>query len=218
VLAYRYGRDPAILGRGYSAWPLWLQGYPAQACAQSAKVLDRAQQLAHPYTLARTLYYDALLCQLRRDVPAVRDQSDAAITMATTQRFALVRAAGSILRGRAIAVQEHNTEGLLQIQQGLDMYRSTGAEFQRPHFLALLAEASALIGQPEGGLAALEEALSLVEQTGERYYEAELHRQRGELLLLRAAKSRPAQDSREQHEAEACFQHEDELMSTGEYA
>jgi class 3 adenylate cyclase/predicted ATPase len=207
VLAYRYAGDPAILGLGYSAWPLWLRGYPAQARMQSARALSLAQQLTHPYTLARTLYYDALLCQLRRDVPAVRDQADAAITMATAQRFALVRAAGSILRGWAIAVQEHNTEGLVQIQQGLDMYRSTGAEFQRPHFLTLLAEASGLLGQPEGGLAALEEALTLMEKTGERYYEAELHRQRGELLLLREAKSHPAQDSREQHEAETCFQH-----------
>jgi hypothetical protein len=62
-------------------------------------------------------------------------------------------------------------------------------------------------GVPQGGLAALEEALTLVEKTGERYYEAELHRQRGELLLLSEAKSQPAQGSREQHEAEACFQH-----------
>jgi predicted ATPase len=81
------------------------------------------------------------------------------------------------------------------------------AEFQRPHFLTLLAEASDLLGQPEGGLATLDEALTMMEQTGERYYEAELHRQRGELLLLRTAKSHPEQDSREQHEAETCFQH-----------
>jgi predicted ATPase len=111
------------------------------------------------------------------------------------------------MRGWAIAVQEHSTEGLVQIRQGLDTYRATGAEFQRPHFLTMLAEASGLLGQPEGGLAALEEALNLVEKTGERYYEAELHRQRGELLLLRAAKSHPDQSSREQHEAEMCFQH-----------
>jgi hypothetical protein len=42
--------------------------------AQSAKALSLAQQLAHPFTLARTLYCDAILCQLRRDVQAVRDQ------------------------------------------------------------------------------------------------------------------------------------------------
>jgi adenylate cyclase len=64
-----------------------------------------------------------------------------------------------------------------------------------------------VLGQPEGGLAALEEALTLMEKTGERYYEAELHRQRGELLLLREAKSHPDQGDLEQHEAEVCFQH-----------
>ena len=119
----------------------------------------------------------------------------------------IVQALGPIMRGWAMAVQEHSPEGLVQIRQGLDTYHSTGAEFQRPHFLALLAEVSGLLGQPEGGLAALNEALTLMEQTDERYYEAELHRQRGELLLLRAEKSHPAQSSREQHDAETCFQH-----------
>ena len=188
------------------AWALWLRGYPAQARVQSAKALSLAQQLAHPFSLARTLYYDTVLCQLRRDAPAVRAQADAAITVATAQRFALAQASGPIMRGWAIAVQEHSPEGLVQIRQGLDTYRATGAAYQRPHFLTLLAEASGLLGQPEGGLAALDEALTLMEQTGERYYEAELHRQRGELLLLRAAQRHPAQGSREQHEAEACFQ------------
>jgi predicted ATPase len=207
VLAYQYGAmDPGIVGFGYYTWALWLRGYAAQARAQSAKALSLAQQLAHPYTLARTLYYDTVLCQLRRDAPAVRDQADAAITVATAQRFALVQALGPIMRGWAIAVQEHSTEGLVQIQQGLDTYQSTGAEYQRPHFLTLLAEASGLLGQPEGGLAALEEALTLMEKTGERYYEAELHRQRGELLLLRAEKSHPDQGSQDQHDAETCFQ------------
>jgi predicted ATPase len=189
------------------AWALWLRGYPAQARTHSARALSLAQQLAHPYTLARTLYVDTILCQCRRDAQAVRDQADAATTVATAEGFALTQASGPIMRGWAIAMQEHSPEGLVHIRQGLDMYQSTGAEFQRPHFLALLAEASGLLGQPEGGLAALDEALALLEKTGERYYEAELHRQRGELLLLREAKSHPDQGSREQYEAETCFQH-----------
>jgi predicted ATPase len=185
VLAYQYGAmDPGIVGLGYYTWALWMRGYAAQARTQSARALSLAQQLAHPYTLARTLYYDTVLCQLRRDAPAVRDQADMAITVATAQRFALVQALGLIMRGWIVVVQEHSTEGLVQIQQGLGTYRLTGAEYQRPHFLALLAEASGLLGQPEGGLAALEEALALVEQTGERYYEAELYRQRGRTITL----------------------------------
>jgi predicted ATPase len=208
VLAYRYGSlEPGVMGLIQYALALWLRGYPAQARAHGAKALSLVQQLTHPYTLARTLYLDTILCQWRRDAQAVRDQADAAITVATAEGFALMQAAGPIMRGWAIVMQEHSTEGLVQIRPGLDTYRLIGAEFQWPHLLALLAEASGLLGQPEGGLAALEEALTLVEQTGERYYEAELHRQQGELLLLRAARSHPAPGSQEQHEAEACFQH-----------
>jgi predicted ATPase len=188
------------------AWALWLRGYPAQAHLHSAKALSLAQQRAHPFSLARTLYYDTLLCQLRRDAPAAYDQADAAITVATAHNFALARACGLIMRGWAIAVQERSPEGLVQIRQGLDTYRLTGAQYQQPHFLTLLAEASGLLGQPEEGLAALDEALTLMQQTGEQYYAAELHRQRGELLLLPEAQRHPAQGGREQHEAERCFQ------------
>jgi class 3 adenylate cyclase/predicted ATPase len=207
VLAYQYGAmDPGIVGLGYYTWALWLRGYAAQARAQSAKALSLAQQLGHPYTLARTLYYDTVLCQLRRDAPAACDQADVAITVATAQKFALVQALGLIMRGWTLAVQAHSMEGLVQIRQGLDAYRATGAEYQRPHLLTLLAEALGLLNQPEGGLAALEEALLLMEQSGEQYYTAEIYRQRGELLLLRDAQSAPTQGNREQHEAEVCFQ------------
>jgi len=208
VLAYHYGGvDHSIVGLSVYACALWLRGYPMQSRAQITKALSLAQQLAHPYSLARTLYYDTFLGQLRRDAPAVHAQAEATITVATAQSFALVQSGGLVIRGWAITVQEHGTEGLVQIRQGLDMYRSTGAEVQRPHFLTLLAEASGLLGQPEGGLATLDEALTMIEKTSERYYEAELHRQRGELLLLREAKSHPGHGSLEPHEAETCFQH-----------
>jgi hypothetical protein len=63
VLAYRYGGiDLGIAGYSNYAWALWLPGYPTQTRAQSAKALSLAQQLAHPYTLTRTLYFDTLLC------------------------------------------------------------------------------------------------------------------------------------------------------------
>jgi predicted ATPase len=67
----------------------------------------------------------------------------------------------------------------------------------RPYFLALLAEAYGRGGQVEEGLCALAEALAAVEKTGERFYEAELHRLTGELLLARAAAN--------QAEAEGCL-------------
>jgi predicted ATPase len=77
-------------------------------------------------------------------------------------------------------------------------YRATGAEMFRPYWLALLAEAYGTLGEPEAGLTVLTEALTHVETTGERYYEAEIYRLKGELLLQ--------QHSDNQADAEHCFQ------------
>ena len=127
----------------------------------------------------------------------VSERADTVITVATAQQIALMLAVGPIMRGWALAMQGQGAEGLTQLCQGLDAYRATGAAFQRPHFLGMLAEVYRSLGQPEAGLTALSEALTLVEQTGERYYEAELHRLTGELLQ---------QAVPEVSQAETCFQ------------
>jgi predicted ATPase len=139
-----------------------------------------------------------LLHQLRREWQVVSERADTAITVATAQQVALVLALGPFMRGWALAMQGQGTEGLMQLRQGLDAYRATGAAFQRPHFLSMLAEVHSSLGQLEAGLTALSEALTLVEKTGERYYEAELHRLKGELLLQQAT---PVVSH-----AETCFQ------------
>ena len=69
------------------------------------------------------------------------------------------------------------------MRQGLAACRATGAELIRPYCLALLAEAYGKVGQVEEGLSVLAEALAVVDKTGERCYEAELYRLKGELTL-----------------------------------
>ena len=83
--------------------------------------------------------------------------------------------------------QGQGEEGRAQIHQGLAAWGATGAKVIRPYGLALLAEASARAGQPETGLTRLDEALAVVDDTGERRWEAELHRLKGELLLAYSA-------------------------------
>lgn len=199
ALAFRYGNiDPGVSCLAYAGWTLWLLGSPDQALERANEALTLAQHLEHPYTLARALYFMIFLHQLRREWQVVSERADTAITVATAQQVALVLAVGPLMRGWALAMQGQGAEGLTQLRQGLDAYRATGAAFQRPHFLGMLAEVHGSLGQPEAGLAALHEALDLVETTGERYYAAELHRLQGELLLQHAAP--------EVSHAEACFQ------------
>ena len=103
----------------------------------------------------------------------------------------------SIPRGWALVQQGQAQEGIEQMHQGLRAHRATGAENGRPYYLALLAEAYETIGQPAAGLTVLTEALTLVDTTGERLWEPELYRLKGELLLQ--------QSLDHQAEAESCF-------------
>ena len=134
-------------------------------------------------------------------------------------------AVGTIQRGWALAKQGQGEEGVVQIRRGLAAYQATEQELFRPGFLALLAEAYGKVGQAEEGLSALAEALTLVNKTGERWYEAELYRLKGTLTLQSRqvedksqASQRQVEDDSEntnpQHpapsthaeaEAEACF-------------
>src|SRR2546428_1266060 len=135
--------------------------------------------------------------QFRREMRAAQERAEAAISLAKEQGFAFWMAFSSILRGWALAHQGQAKEGIAQITQGLMPYRATGAELVRPYFLALLAEAHSVIGQPEAGLTVLTEALALVDTTGERWCEPELYRLKGALLLQ--------QNADNQAEAETCF-------------
>jgi predicted ATPase len=83
------------------------------------------------------------------------------------------------------------------MRQGIAARRATGAELQRPYYLALLAEAYGKAGQAEEGLSVLVEALTAVHKTRERQHEAELYRLKGELLLK--------QDVPAEQEAESCL-------------
>jgi adenylate cyclase len=150
-------------------------------------------------SLANALRCAAVLHQLRLEVQAAQERAEALISLATDQGFPYWMAIGSLQRGWALAQQGQHQEGIAQITQGLRAYRATGAETLRAYFLALLADVHGTLGELEAGLAVLMEALTLVDKTGERWYEPEIYRLKGVLLLQ--------QSSANQVVAEACFHH-----------
>jgi predicted ATPase len=197
--AFRYGEDAGVVCASHDAWTLWLLGYPAQGLARNVEAVSLAQQSAYPFSLSFALNFAAGFHQLRREVPSAQAYTEVSISVATAQGFPFWRVRGALLHGWALAQQGQAQEGIEQLTQGLTAYRATGGEIGRPYFLALLAEAHGTLGQSEAGLTALSEALALVDKTGERWYEAELHRLKGELLLQQSVDK--------QADAEQCFHH-----------
>jgi predicted ATPase/class 3 adenylate cyclase len=195
--AFLYGQNPGMTCCIFAAAALWSLGYPDQALARSYEALTIAQEQAHLYSVALAMQYVAIIHQYRREVHATHTRAEAAMTLCTEQGYAFYLAAGTMLRGWALAEQEAVEEGIAQMCQGLAAYRATGTVGWQSYSLALLAEAQGKAGRAEAGLSVLAEAFMLVDKTGERFYAAELHRLQGELLLQRAVPDTP--------QAEACF-------------
>jgi class 3 adenylate cyclase/predicted ATPase len=196
---FLYGDDAGVLGHSYAARTLWYLGYPDQGLALNDEAVTLAQQRAHPYSLVFALSCAAIVHQLRREARCTQERAEAAMSLAKDQGFPFWMAVGSLMHGWALAQQGQAEEGIEQLHQGLRAHRATEAEIGRPHWLALLAEVHETLGELEAGLAVLTEALTLADATGERWYEPELYRLKGALLVQ--------QHADHQADAESCFQH-----------
>jgi class 3 adenylate cyclase/predicted ATPase len=197
---FQYGDDAGVVCHLYAAWALWCLGYPDQGLVRSHEAVTLAQQSARPFSLSFILNLAAIFHQFRREERLTQERAEVAMTLAKEQGFPHWIAHGVILRGWVLVQQAGQAQaGIEQINHGLIAHRATGAALLRPYFLALLAEAHGIMEQPEAGLAVLTEALTLVDPTGEGWYEPEMHRLKGELLLQQHADN--------QADAENCFQH-----------
>jgi class 3 adenylate cyclase/predicted ATPase/DNA-binding winged helix-turn-helix (wHTH) protein len=192
------GHDPGVCCRMQAAHSLWLLGYPDQALGSIQAALVLAQQLAHPLSLSMALRWAAVLHYLRREAPLTQARAEAAIIIATDHGFLEQVALVTPLRDWALAATGTGEEGIAPNLQSLADSQATEATRDRSDYLALLAETFAQVGQIDKGLEALAEGLATVAKNRIRWWEAELYRLRGE-LLLRQTVVQP-------EEAEVCFQ------------
>jgi predicted ATPase len=184
--------------RAWGARVLWALGYPDQAVQRGQEALTMAHTLARPYDLVAMLFESANLQYRLREWQTMQAHVEAGLALAAEHGFARYVMLGALHRGMALAAQGQAAEGIAQMRRGLAALRATGTVSGMPTFLAHLASAYAQIGQVDEGLHVLAEALAVVDTTGGRNYEAELHRLHGELLL-----QPPVPDALA---AEACFQ------------
>ena len=88
----------------------------------------------------------------------------------------------TVNRGWAIAVLGDVAEGEARVIEGTLMAEAFGAEYLRGFFRAVRAEVCLLAGRHQDAYAAVDDGLSIIEANGDRCFEAELYRLRGEAL------------------------------------
>ncbi len=142
-----------------------------------------AEDTNHPYSLANALFYIALIAQYHRDAESVQHYAKRLEALSSAQGLPIYMANGQICEGWAIVEQGHVTEGLNRIQQGLSTLQAIGQSLDMPYYLALQAQAWGKMRQPEKATSQIMDALSIVANTGERWFEAELYRLKAEFHL-----------------------------------
>jgi len=88
-----------------------------------------------------------------------------------------------VMKGWTLSEQGRVQEGVDRMRKGLASLEASATALVRPYYLSLLAEALFKLGQLDEAWTLLEEATTMVSDDGERFYEAELYRLKGELLL-----------------------------------
>src|SRR5215510_8545022 len=198
-LALRYGFDFGSALLAQDAYALWMRGFPNQALHKSHEALALAEELEHPFSVGRALLFAGTLHQFRREGRATQERAEAAIALSIAQGFTLWSTWGHVQRSWALTQQGQVEEGIAQMSQAVAAYRAMGTMNLTTFMLASLAEVHGRAGQSEEGWRVLAETLAVVDQTDERFWEAEIPRLKGELLL--------SQTTADAQQAEACFRY-----------
>ena len=203
ALAFTFsGHDPGVCAHGIRAINMALFGFPQQAVKLGAEAVTLARSLSHPYSLALAMWLCAIVLQVGRQRQSCRDVATELLKLSQEHDFPMYRGGGMFFSGWATADGGELEQGVALMEQGLALY-SAVRHVNTPYMLAVLASANADLGKPGEALELLKDAFAATEISGERWWQAELHRLRGRLLVA----------SGQHDESEACFRRAIEVSS-----
>jgi predicted ATPase len=183
-LTYTYsGHDPGMCARAFGSLSLGQLGYPEQALTCCRDGLALAEALAHPFTLGIALWGAGILHQLRREPDALRAVGERMIDYGSEKGLRMIVPFGKVFHGDAVAQHGEFAQGIAQMREGISELRSIGTLYSFSSFFAGLANAFASCGNVDEGLATVEEALAMMQTSGEHFCLPEIHRIKGRLLL-----------------------------------
>ncbi len=180
------GHDPGVCALGTAAIAAWFRGRPQESIELTQAGADLADKLDHPYSRIITLHDFMEIEALRGNAERSGHYGRLAIDACTEHQVPNYLAVGHIFAGYGAAAGGEFDAGLAQLKDGLEHYRSLGAERNLAPYLLLLAELCQTPERCADGLAAVDEAAALIARTGEIRWQPEILRLHGELLRLQA--------------------------------
>ncbi|MCW3054414.1 MAG: 6-hydroxy-D-nicotine oxidase, partial [Chthonomonadales bacterium] len=181
------GSNYLVHGLAWNSHVLWCLGYPQSALNSAQEAVAFTREFAHPFNQALAITYLAMLQTWQADTETLLTHAEEACALAREHRAPYYHAVASILLCFAQAEQQPGTENLERLRGAIHDFLETGARVRLPIFYCLLAQACHKAEQWVEGLEALEQALAASVQNNERWWDAEIHRLRGELMWAQGA-------------------------------
>ena len=191
------GHDARVCAEGEIAQALWLRGYPDRALQRMNASLSWAQEIDHSASMVHAMDMALLVHYYRRDIVALRKQAQALIEFAQQHGYSEHHIKGLVYHGYAEAMDGELEQGISALRAAIDKHGQIGTKEDFPVFSDMLAEVYVRAGAGDEGLAQIDQALQQGKEVGLQFWEPELHRCQGELLLVLAQQNAS--------EAQTCF-------------
>ena len=182
----QYGQEPRVIALMYTTLISWILGYVDRATEKRKELLNLAEGLSHPFSMAIALLGAAWLDYHIRDFDNTQKYAEMLIRLAEEYNFPFYIGAGTGTLGWAIAMQGKTEEGIAQLHEGFNI----GSGITHSLYCVSLAEVYAQTGDVEKGLMVLDKGLEVAYKYSELCYESELYRVKAELLLAHSEKNR----------------------------
>jgi class 3 adenylate cyclase/predicted ATPase len=180
-LVARIGHDLGVMTLCHRGIDLWLLGYPDAARVDIDRALGQAREFQHAATLMYALNYNSIVNAFRGDT--ANDQADELVALAAEKGALFWKASGELIKSWLFVLKGHASEAVTSFSSAIPMFRSTGATIFVPLFLSMRGSAFAQLQQFDQARHCIGEAMALAEASGERWFDAEIHRIAGEIEL-----------------------------------
>jgi predicted ATPase len=176
-----FGADAAVAALSVRSLAWWALGHPEAALADTERALNDARKIRQAITSMFALHYASLTNTACGNYAAAKAQYDELIALAHDKGVPLYGAFGTSGQGSLLALVGKASDAAQKITSGISAMRSTGIKAHLPFYLSFLASAYAQLGQLDDAWRCMDEAMSTIETTKERWTEAEANRIAGEV-------------------------------------
>ena len=182
-LAFRFGQDVGVSATVYLAMALWPLGEVNRARKIADAAAARIAKLNHLATSTYGLMHCAMFEIVARNVDRAAPLAKAVSSVAQEHGIALWIAYGAFLEAWVELRSGAAETGLQKVRRAADLLQRDNVGAFQPLVRAVLAEAQARNGETAAALATLDRSLKDFQRSGQRWFDAELHRMRGEILF-----------------------------------